>query len=255
MPLPGFAPTSPWTGGAQRGARADDAGLIRARAVRFPTFAIACGEEGSDPLVRYEEQLVRVDEFAASKHFDRQDEDLADVARLGIRVWRYGMPWRLTERSPGQYDWTLWDRALSACARHGLQPVIDLCHFGLPDHYRGFCDPSWVDGFCRYADAFLVRYREPQWFTPINEPGVTAMCSALYGIWNDGRRSRADFFTALGYVTLANLEVVERIRADRDGWWIGSEGFTCPVVLAAGAEPEAAAMRASPRAWPPWRWR
>lgn len=193
----------------------------------FPDFAVACGEEGSDPLVTHDGATVRVDEYAASGHLDRMDDDLAAVAGLGVRVWRYGMPWRLTEPEPGTYDWTLWDRALEACDRHGLTPVIDLCHFGLPDHYPGFCDPAWVEGFCRYTDAFLDRYREPTWFTPVNEPGITALSSAMLGGWNDRRSSRADYFTALAHVTLANLEGIARIRADRDGWWVGAEGFGC----------------------------
>lgn len=193
----------------------------------FPNFAVACGEEGSDPLVLHDGRVVRVDEFAASGHLDRVDDDLADVARLGVGVWRYGMPWRLTEPEPGVYDWSLWDRAFAACNRHGLTPVVDLCHFGLPDHYPGFCDEAWVEGFCRYVDAFLARYHEPLWFTPVNEPGITALLSARFGLWNDRLATEDDYFVALGYVTLANLEAVARIQADRDGWWIGSEGFGC----------------------------
>ncbi len=195
----------------------------------FPDFAVACGEEGSDPLVSHEGAVVRVDEFRASGHFGHRDRDLADVAALGVRVWRYGVPWRLTELAPGEYNWELWDGALAACARHHLRPVIDLCHFGLPDHYGGFCDPAWVEGFCRYVDAFLARYREPVWFTPINEPGITATLSAYLGLWNDRRASRGDYFVALANIVLANLEALARVRADRDGWWIGAEGFSCHV--------------------------
>lgn len=193
----------------------------------FPSFAVACGEEGSDPLVLHEGQVVRVDQYRASSHLEHLDSDLFDVAGLGVKVWRYGMPWRETETAPGVFDWTLWDRALEACRRHGLDPVIDLCHFGLPDHYGGFCDGRWVDGFTRYVEAFLARYPEPRWFTPINEPGITAMFSALLGMWNDRRASEDDYFVALGNIVVANLEALARIRADRDGWWIGSEGFGC----------------------------
>ena len=190
----------------------------------------------------HEGRVVRVDELAASAHLARQDEDLAAVAALGVRVWRYGMPWRLAEPAPGEYDWRLWDRALDACARHGLEPVIDWCHFGLPDHYAGFCAPDWIEGFCRYVEAFLARYPGPSWFTPVNEPGVTARFSAQFGIWNDRCRSEADYFRALAHVTLANLEAIARVGADRGGWWIGSEGFGCHV--ARGRSGEAAALRA-----------
>ena len=210
----------------------------------FPAFAVACGEEGSDPLVLHEGRVVRVDQYRASGHLERLDADLADVGGLGVKVWRYGMPWRLTEPEPGVYDWTLWDRALEACRRHGLNPVIDLCHFGLPDHHGGFCDTTWVDDFARYVDAFLARYPEPRWFTPVNEPGITAMFSSLLGMWNDRLASEDDYFVALGNVALANLEALARIRADRDGWWIGSEGFGCDL---ADADDEAG-IRAATRA-------
>ena len=54
----------------------------------LPAFAVACGEEGSDPLVRHEGWVVRVDQLAASGHLVRLDGDLADVAALGVRGWR-----------------------------------------------------------------------------------------------------------------------------------------------------------------------
>lgn len=210
----------------------------------FPAFAVACGEEASDPLVLHDGRVVRVDELAASGHLAHQDDDLADVAALGVRIWRYGMPWRLVEREPGTYDWSLWDRAMAACERHELVPVVDLCHFGLPDHEPGFCEPGWVDGFVRYVDAFLDRYRDPVLFTPVNEPMITAMCSGYLGFWNDRRASRADYLRALANVTLANLEAVARIAADRAGWWIGAEGFGCHIAATPEDEPAASAARA-----------
>lgn len=211
--------------------------------VGFPDFAVACGEEASDPLVLHDGNLVRVDQLAASGHLDHRDADLAAVAGLGVTLWRYGMPWRLTEREPGAYDWSLWDRSLAACDRHGLVPVVDLCHFGLPDHLGGFCEPGWVEAFCRYVDAFLDRYPTPMLFTPVNEPMITAMCSGLLGIWNDRRASRPDYVRALAHVTLANLEALARISADRGGWWIGAEGFGCHVAATPDDEPAAAAAR------------
>jgi hypothetical protein len=218
----------------------------------FPAFAVASGEEASDPLVAHEGRTVRVDQLGASGHLGRLDADLADVAGLGMSVWRYGMPWARTEVEPGVYDWTLWDAALAACERHGLTPVVDLCHFGLPDHYPGFCDPAWVDGFRRYVDAFLARYPTPRWFTPVNEPGITALCSARFGLWNDRRASDEDYLVALGHVALANLEAMARVRADRDGWWIGAEGFGCDIVDP--DDHEAAAAAAADRAlqWSVW---
>jgi len=172
------------------------------------------------------------------------DEDLRSIASLGVKVVRYGVPWRLSEPEAGRYDWTLWDRALAKCAEHGLEPIIDLLHFGLPNFFTGFADPRWVGSFIRYVEAFLGRYQEPRWFTPINEPGVTAELSGCLGMWNDRLASGPDHARILANVVLANLEALARIRDDRGGWWIGSEAFPVPVAVEPKAESDVQALRA-----------
>jgi hypothetical protein len=192
----------------------------------LPAFVWSVGEEGSDPIVLRDGEPFRHDQYAQSGHYDRMDDDLADVAALGVEIVRYGMPWRLAEPEPGVYDWRLWDRAFAACERAGVEPIVDLLHFGLPDHHPRFADPAWVDGFVRYVDAFVARYPEPRLVTPINEPGITALSTARYGAWNDRLASEADHACVLALVVLANLEALARFRADRPTAWIGSEGFT-----------------------------
>ena len=214
---------------------------------QFPDFAWAVGEEGSDPLVLADGVPYRQDQFAQSDHYSHVDDDLGSIAALGVRIVRYGVPWRLSEPEPGRYDWTLWDRALAGCAEHGVEPIVDMLHFGLPDQFDGFADGRWVDSFCRYVEAFLNRYPEPRWFTPINEPGVTAENSGCLGLWNDRLASGPDHARILANIVLANLEAVARIRDDRGGWWIGSEGFPVPVAVDPQAEDDVQALRA-------WTW-
>jgi len=216
----------------------------------WPQFVWSVGEEGSDPIVDLNGSPFRHDQYAQSGHYQSMLADLQAVAALGVQVVRYGMPWRLAEPQPGMYDWSLWDRAFAACEQAGVTPVVDLLHFGLPDHYPAFADPAWVDGFCRYVDAFLARYPQPRWFTPVNEPGITATMTAFWGIWNDRLSSPADHARVLANIVLANLEALARVRADRDGWWIGSEGFDVPVDPSGTMPHEVERRRAI--AWLPW---
>jgi hypothetical protein len=213
----------------------------------FPDFAWAVGEEGSDPVVLADGIPYRQDQFAQSGHYSHYVDDLRSIASLGVKIVRYGVPWRLTEPEPGRYDWTLWDRALAECTKHGLEPIVDLLHFGLPEAFGGFADESWVGSFCRYVEEFLSRYREPRWFTPINEPGVTAENSGCLGMWNDRLASGPDHARILANIVLANLEALARVRDDRGGWWIGSEGFPVPVAVEPEAEADVQALRA-------WSW-
>ncbi|HEY5663268.1 MAG TPA: family 1 glycosylhydrolase [Ilumatobacter sp.] len=210
----------------------------------FGDFVWSIGEEGSDPVVDVDGRPFRHDQYAQSGHLVHQADDLAAIAGLGVRLVRYGSPWRQAEPEPGRYDWSHWDRALGACDDAGLDPIVDLLHFGLPDHYPGFRDPAWVDGFVRYVTAFAERYGHLRWFTPVNEPGITALMTARFGMWNDRLATAADHASVLANVVLANLEAIAVVRSDRDAWWIGSEGFDVPIAVDPAADDAVAGRRA-----------
>ena len=63
-------------------------------------------------------------------------------------------------------------------------------------------------------------------------------------MWNDQLASPEAHAVALTNIVLANLEAIARIRSDRGGWWIGSEGFDVPVPFTDSASAEADRRRA-----------
>ena len=109
----------------------------------FPAFVWPSAKKDPIPWSWATENPYRQDQFAESGHYAPTDDDLRSIAALGVKVVRYGAPWRLSEPERGRFDWTLWDRALAGCADHGLEPVVDLLHFGLPDFFDGFADRRW----------------------------------------------------------------------------------------------------------------
>jgi beta-glucosidase/6-phospho-beta-glucosidase/beta-galactosidase len=183
------------------------------------------GEESSDPLVSHDGVDVRIDELATTGHYDHLEQDLAAVAAMGVTLVRYGMNWRRTEPEPGVYDWALWDRALGAFDRLGLEVVADLLHFGVPAWLDGISDPRLTDAFLRFTEAFLGRYRDITWFTPVNEPFITAATSTWWGIWNERVADDATFVTTLARLCQADLLASEMIRADRPARFLQSEAF------------------------------
>lgn len=218
---------------------------------RFPDWVWAVGEESSDPLVHVDgpdgrRRTTRVDQLGASGHLDHVSADCRSVAAVGATTLRYGIPWQRTEVADGVYDWSLWDRSLAAIAEAGLDVVVDLCHFGLPDHlcghgseHAGFTDPAWVDAFLRYVEAFLRRYPEPRCFTPVNEPTTTAFCSAMWGAWNDGVSSVEDYGRALVLCETADALAAAAIRADRPACFPGAEALAIPARVHPDREDEA----------------
>ena len=69
---------------------------------------------------------------------------------------------------------------------HGPKPIVDLCHFGVPDWLGEFPEPRDPRALADYAGAFAARYPWVRFYTPVNEMYVCARMSAL-----DGRLERA----------------------------------------------------------------
>jgi hypothetical protein len=204
------------------------------------------GEESSDPLVPFEGRRVRVDQMRSTGHLDRIEQDLADIRALGARFVRYGINWRRAQPDgPQAYVWDLWDRALEGCEQAGLEMVVDLLHFGTPDWLDGVADPALPEAFLRYTEAFLRRYRRPTWFTPVNEPYVTAHFSTRLGIWNEAVQDEATFVRTLAQLCLADLLASAAIRADRRATFVHSEALGLDLPTDDGEDARLRAARAN----------
>jgi beta-glucosidase/6-phospho-beta-glucosidase/beta-galactosidase len=108
--------------------------------------------------------------------------------------------------------------------RRNIVPIVDLCHFGVPDWMGNFQNPDFPELFATYADAFARRFPWVQLYTPINEMFICAQFSAAYGWWNEQMRSDQAFVTALKHIVKANVLAMERILEVRpDALFIQSE--------------------------------
>ena len=187
-----------------------------------PAFLFATGIENSNP--RIQQGRVRVDEMERCGHYDRWAEDFALVQELGLTFLRYGPPLHRTLIGPGQHDWTFADATFAELHRRDIVPIVDLCHFGLPDWMGDFQNPDFPRLFAEYAGAFARRFPWVQLFTPVNEMYITALFSARYGWWNEQLATDRAFVTALKHVVQANLLAMEAILRSRpDAIFIQSE--------------------------------
>ena len=180
-----------------------------------PAFLFATGIENSIP--RIQQGRVRVDEMERCGHYERWAEDFALVQELGLTFLRYGPPLHRTLTGPGQYDWDFADATFAELHRLDIVPIVDLCHFGLPDWMGDFQNPDFPQLFADYAGAFARRFPWVQMFTPVNEMYITALFSARYGWWNEQLATDRAFVTALKHVVQANLlamAAILRCRAD-----------------------------------------
>jgi len=144
-----------------------------------PIFLFATGIENSIPTVNG--GRLRMDELEKCGHYQHWQTDLSLVKELGVEYLRYGPPMHRTFRSAGRYDWDFCDRTFKRMHELQIVPIVDLCHFGVPDWIGNFQNADFPVLFAQYASAFACRYPWVQLYTPVNEMYVCALFSGLYG--------------------------------------------------------------------------
>ena len=187
-----------------------------------PQFLFATGIENSNPTIQ--NGKLRVDEMEKCGHYTHWQKDFELVQELGICFLRYGPPIHTTWLGPGKYDWSFADVTFQDLLRRNIAPIVDLCHFGVPDWLGNFQNPEFPALFAQYARAFAQRFPWVQLYTPVNEMYICAQFSALYGWWNEQLSSDQAFVTALKYIVKANVLAMQAILEVRpDAIFIQSE--------------------------------
>ena len=175
-------------------------------------FMFATGIENSYPtIILPDGKIKRVDEMEKTGHYNNWENDLELVTSMDISHLRYGPPYYKTHLGPGKYDWDFTDKTFKKLQELNIIPIVDLCHFGVPDWIGNFQNPDFPAYFAEYAEAFTRRFPHLQYYTPINEIFITATFSALYGWWNERLTTEAAFVTALKNCCKANVMAMHAI--------------------------------------------
>ncbi|HJQ70625.1 MAG TPA: family 1 glycosylhydrolase [Blastocatellia bacterium] len=178
----------------------------------MPGLMFATGIECSYPTIELPDGTTkRVDEMERCGHYSYWREDFRLVKEIGLEYLRYGPPYYMTHTGRGQYFWAFADETFNALKEMEITPIVDLCHFGVPDWVGSFQNPEWPELFAEYAGAFAERFPWVMLYTPINEIFIAALFSARYGWWNERLTSTRAFVTALKHLARANLLAKEAI--------------------------------------------
>ena len=187
-----------------------------------PFFMFATGIENSYPTIRNGSR--RIDQMEKSGHYRLWRTDFALTRELGLHFLRYGPPLHTSWIGPRRYDWAFADETFPELLEFQIVPIVDLCHFGVPDWVGNFQNPDFPALFAEYAGAFASRFPWVQLYTPVNEMYVCALFSGMYGWWNEQLSSDRGFVTALKHIVKANVLAMHAILEVRpDALFIQSE--------------------------------
>lgn len=166
------------------------------------------------------------DGSVACDHFHRFREDVALMAELGFRHYRFSIAWtRVLQKDgrPNSAGLDFYRRLLDALHAKGITPNATLFHWDLPSHLAG----GWLqrDTAYRFADYAHTVARELGDLLPrvatLNEPWCSAFLGYDVGVFAPGGQDRPSALLAAHHLVLAHGLGLQAWRAQRSGAQLG----------------------------------
>ncbi|HEY2772421.1 MAG TPA: family 1 glycosylhydrolase [Candidatus Binatia bacterium] len=156
-----------------------------------------------------------LDEYELTGHYGRWKLDLDLFAELGLRSVRYGIPWHRISPARGTWNFSWTDQVLGRLLELGIQPVVDLVHYGLPPWIEGaWLHPDFPELMAEYAARVAERYKGRIFtYTPLNEPRITAWYCGKLGWWPPARRGWRGFLSVMIAACRGIVRTVEEMTA------------------------------------------
>ncbi|HEY0186291.1 MAG TPA: glycoside hydrolase family 1 protein [Cellulomonas sp.] len=130
------------------------------------------------------------DYTVAADHYHRFAEDVALMAELGLRAYRFSIAWsRVVPDGDGPVNpagLAFYHRLIDELLAHGIEPIVTMYHFDLPQALAergGWSDRATVDAFERYARVLVAEFGDKvtRWLT-INEQNVMILFGSALGL-------------------------------------------------------------------------
>lgn len=178
------------------------------------SFLWATGIEDTFITAPWPQTGRTLDEYELTGHYDQWSGDLGLMAEIGVSAARYGIPWHRIQPAPDKWDWDWVDRAFERLLALGVEPIVDLVHYGLPawiDH--AYLHPDFPRYMAEYAARVAERYRGRVYaYTPLNEPRITAWYCGRLGWWPPHRRGWTGFVAVMLGACRGIVDTVRALR-------------------------------------------
>jgi beta-glucosidase len=180
----------------------------------------------------------------ACDHYRRYPQDVALLAQLGIPAYRFSLAWPRIQPSgrggPNPAGLDFYDRLVDELLRHGVEPVVTLYHWDLPQALQddgGWAQRDTAHRLADYAQLAAERLgdRIRRW-TTMNEPWCAAFLGYARGDHAPGHRDPRQALRAVHHLLLGHGLALQRLREVLPGTLSGMPGDLLPGGRAGGHE-------------------
>lgn len=124
----------------------------------------------NEPRKRYSvhDNTIYFPSHQAIDFFDKYQEDIALLKKLGIKCFRTSINWTRiyptgVETEPNEKGLEFYDKLFDCLLKNGITPIVTLQHSDTPvylaDYYGGWKNRKVVDCFLKYARTVFMRYK------------------------------------------------------------------------------------------------
>ncbi len=157
----------------------------------------------------------------AADHRRRWQRDVALMAELHVGAYRFSVAWpRVQPDGAGPFSVAglgFYDRLVDDLLRHGIEPVVTLYHWDLPQALEdagGWPARETAYRFAAYAERVGARLGDRVWhWSTVNEPWCVAMLGYAAGVHAPGRVDPAAAVRAAHHLLLGHGLAVDALRA------------------------------------------
>jgi beta-glucosidase len=159
----------------------------------------------------------------ACDHYHRLGEDIALIASLGVKAYRFSLAWpRVQPLGAGEWNdkgFDFYDRLVDGLLERGVAPYLTLYHWDLPQALQesgGWMNRDTVGRFADYAAEVGRRFGgRAASITTHNEPWVVAILGHEAGIFAPGLKSQKSAMQVAHHLLLSHGVALQAMRAGR----------------------------------------
>ena len=159
----------------------------------------------------------------AVDHYHRYAEDIALLASLGLKAYRFSIGWPRIQPTgtgePNQPGLDFYRRVAETCHEHGITPYATLYHWDLPqllEDRGGWLNPDTAEAFRDYAALTHDALGDviSHWIT-LNEPWCSAFLGYGNGVHAPGQTVGSDAMKAAHHLLLGHGLAINAMRESR----------------------------------------
>ncbi len=163
-------------------------------------------KDGTSPLI-------------SADHWNRYEEDIALMAKMGMSIYRLGIEWSRIEPEDGVFDASAiehYRRLIKLLQKNKIQVLVTLHHFTNPlwfEKMAAFEEEKSIDIFLRFVTYVVESLKDlvDEWIS-FNEINVYAVNGYFFGIWPPGKKNFSSLQKVYTHMTISHIKSYEKIH-------------------------------------------